>query len=52
MAVRIREYEQADAKTASEIWDQVVEDGNAFPQTELLTEKTGRKLKAEHVFMK
>ena len=41
MAIRIREYERADAEAASALWDQVVEDGNAFPQTELLTEKTG-----------
>ena len=41
MAIRIRKYESADVNEAVNIWNQVVEDGEAFPQMELLTEKTG-----------
>ena len=41
MTIRIREYEKKDANEAVNIWNQVVEDGEAFPQTELLTENTG-----------
>ena len=31
MSINIREYMAADAKSASEIWNQVVDDGVAFP---------------------
>ena len=41
MAIQIRKYASADVNEAVNIWNQVVEDGEAFPQTELLTEKTG-----------
>ena len=41
MTIRIREYEKKDANEAVNIWNQVVEDGEAFPQMELLTENTG-----------
>lgn len=37
MQIQIREYTLQDAEAASEIWNQVVEDGVAFPQEELLT---------------
>lgn len=32
MNLVIREYQTEDAKTAAEIWNHVVEEGNAFPQ--------------------
>ena len=38
MNIKIREYTTEDAKAASEIWNQVVDDGVAFPQEEDLTE--------------
>lgn len=38
MSVRIRPYERTDAAAAAEIWNQVVEDGVAFPQMDMLTE--------------
>ena len=38
MNINIREYMAADAKSASEIWNQVVDDGVAFPQEEFITE--------------
>lgn len=37
----IREYETKDIKDMVRIWNEVVEDGIAFPQEECLTEKTG-----------
>ena len=40
MNVKIREYTTEDAKAASEIWNQVVEDGVAFPQEDTLAEET------------
>lgn len=41
MQITIREYNTADAAAATEIWNQVVEDGVAFPQEELLTVQEG-----------
>ena len=41
MNINIREYMAADAKSASEIWNQVVDDGVAFPQEEVLTPESG-----------
>ncbi len=41
MTIRIREYKKEDVNEAVNIWNQVVEDGEAFPQMEFLTEKTG-----------
>ena len=37
----IRKYDKNDLQQMITIWNQVVEDGTAFPQEELLTEKTG-----------
>ena len=37
----VRKYTEADVKDMVRIWNEVVEDGIAFPQEELLTEKTG-----------
>ena len=39
MTIQIREYEKTDVNEAVKIWNQVVEDGEAFPQMEFLTEK-------------
>jgi len=44
MNIQIREYTKEDVKEAVRIWNEVVEEGNAFPQTELLTESTGHEL--------
>lgn len=41
MSVTIREYCSEDVQKAVEIWNEVVRAGNAFPQLELLDEKTG-----------
>ena len=37
----IRKYTEKDLNAMISIWNEVVEDGIAFPQEELLTEKTG-----------
>ena len=41
MTIQIREYEKTDVNEAVKIWNQVVEDGEAFPQMEFLTDKSG-----------
>lgn len=37
----IRKYEQGDLKKMTEIWNEIVREGIAFPQEEELTEETG-----------
>lgn len=50
MNINIREYMAADAKSASEIWNQVVDDGVAFPQEEDLTPESGDAFsKSRHI---
>lgn len=41
MNIKLREYTSKDATAACEIWNQVVDDGIAFPQEEDLTEESG-----------
>ena len=41
MTISVRNYTPADAAAAAEIWNEVVRDGVAFPQTDPLTETTG-----------
>ena len=43
MNIEIREYTQDAVKDMIEIWNEVVEDGVAFPQEELLTMETGKE---------
>ena len=43
MNIEIREYTQDDVKGMIEIWNEVVENGVAFPQEELLTMETGKE---------
>ena len=40
--MNVREYTEADLPRMAEIWNQVVEDGIAFPQLEPLTLETAR----------
>lgn len=42
MNIEIRKYTENDLTAMTEIWNEVVEDGIAFPQEELLTDKTCR----------
>ncbi len=42
MAVIVEKFSEKDLERAVEIWNQVVEDGRAFPQTEKLSNKAGK----------
>lgn len=42
MKIVIRQYKNSDLGEMIKIWNQVVEEGNAFPQEELLDESTGK----------
>lgn len=39
----IREYQDKDLKQMNTVWNEVVEEGIAFPQEELLDEETGKE---------
>lgn len=41
MNIIIEEFDRKDIRSAIEIWNEVVDEGLAFPQLEDLTEKTG-----------
>lgn len=41
MDMEIRRYTKNDVKEAIEIWNHIVEEGAAFPQTDCLTEESG-----------
>ena len=41
MSIKVREFNENDIQAANEIWNEVVEDGVAFPQEEYLTERSG-----------
>ena len=41
MSIKVREFNENDIQAANEIWNEVVEEGVAFPQEEFLTEKSG-----------
>lgn len=41
MSIIIREFKKTDIIEMNKIWNDIVEDGIAFPQTETLDEKTG-----------
>lgn len=46
----IREYNQNDLNSMIEIWNEVVYDGVAFPQVEMLNEKTGGEFFSSQTF--
>ena len=46
----IREYRENDVKTMIRIWNNVVEEGVAFPQEECLDEESGKKFFAEQSY--
>lgn len=50
MNIVVRAYTEADLSDMIEIWNEVVEDGVAFPQEEPLTETTGRTFFAEQTY--
>ncbi len=43
MDIEIKEYKETDLKAMIQIWNEVVEDGVAFPQEELLTDESGKE---------
>ena len=43
MDIKIREYTKEDTKEAIRIWNHIVEEWNAFPQMDCLTETTGEE---------
>ena len=46
----IRKYENDDISQMINLWNEVVEDGIAFPQEEFLTEKTGAEFFASQSY--
>lgn len=48
--IMIRKYETNDLSDLIRIWNQVVEDGVAFPQEEYLTETTGAEFFAQQAY--
>ena len=48
--MNIRKYETKDLREMILLWNEVVEDGIAFPQEELLTEETGTKFFADQSY--
>lgn len=50
MSVRVRSYEQRDLPAMQKIWNEIVEEGAAFPQEECLTEDTAASFFAEQTY--
>lgn len=50
MDILVRPYEERDLPDMIRIWNEVVEDGTAFPQEELLTDETGRDFFAAQTY--
>lgn len=50
MTVKIRKITSQDIPGAIKVWNKVVEDGVAFPQTETLNEKTGEEFFSSQSF--
>lgn len=50
MEITLREYTRDDVKSMIEIWNEVVEEGVAFPQSEGLTEESGAEFFAAQTY--
>ena len=50
MEVQIRPYEERDLPEMIRIWNEVVEEGTAFPQEELLDARTGKEFFASQTY--
>lgn len=50
MDIQIRAYTENDLPDMIRIWNEVVEDGVAFPQEDLLTEETGKEFFASQTY--
>lgn len=50
MEIKIRKYKKEDLQAMITIWNEVVNEGMAFPQEECLTEETGERFFAEQTY--
>mgnify|MGYP004517813633 FL=1 len=50
MNIQIRQYQEKDLARMIQIWNEVVEEGIAFPQEELLDESTGKEFFAAQTY--
>ena len=50
MEIQIRAYQTGDLPEMIRIWNEVVEEGNAFPQEEMLTAETGERFFAGQTY--
>lgn len=50
MQIEIRAYEEKDLPEMIKMWNEVVEEGVAFPQEELLTDETGKQFFASQTY--
>ncbi len=50
MDIRVRAYEEKDLPRMIQIWNEIVEEGIAFPQEEQLTYETGKQFFAEQTY--
>lgn len=50
MEIKVRAYRESDLPEMVRIWNEVVEDGVAYPQEEFLTMETGRAFFAEQSY--
>lgn len=50
MEIQIRAYKEKDLPEMIQIWNEVVEEGIAFPQEELLTQETGKQFFASQTY--
>ncbi|MGN1127033.1 MAG: GNAT family N-acetyltransferase, partial [Ruminococcus sp.] len=50
MDIKVRKYIQEDIPQMIKIWNEIVEDGIAFPQEELLTQETGEEFFAQQSY--
>lgn len=50
MNIQVRKYTDSDIKDMVRIWNEVVEDGIAFPQEDFLTEETGKAFFASQTY--
>ena len=41
--IKVRKYEEKDLKEMIRIWNEVVEEGEAFPQENFLDDNTGKE---------
>lgn len=50
MQITVCEYNEKDMAAMIEIWNEIVEEGNAFPQEEILTLESGREFFASQTY--